>query len=55
MGSDVTQTNRYVARLREQSHPASLRAWHYVSVIEMKSFIGILILMGICRLPPLRP
>ena len=50
----VTHTNRYAARLRQQSHHASIRVWHDVSVIEMKAFIGILILMGICRLPRLR-
>ena len=50
----VTHTNRYAARLRQQRHHASIRVWHDVSVIEMKAFIGILILMGICRLPRLR-
>ena len=50
----VTHINRYAARLRQQRHPASLRAWHDVSVIEMKAFIGIFILIGICRLPHLR-
>ena len=50
----VTHTNRYAARLRQQSHHASIRVWHDVSVIEMKAFIGILIRIGICRLPRLR-
>ena len=42
----VTHTNRYAARLRQQSHHASIRVWHDVSVIEMKAFIGILIAYG---------
>ena len=38
MGADC-HTDQYAARLRQQSHHASLRALHDVSVIEMKAFI----------------
>ena len=50
----TTETNTYAAKLRDQSHHTSPRPWNDVSVKEMKTFIGILILMGICRLPRLR-
>ena len=49
-----TETNRYAARLRQQSHYTSPRAWHDVSMVEMKAYIDILILIGVCKLPRLR-
>ena len=50
----TTETNRHAARLRQQSQHISPRHWHDTTVGEIKAFIGILILMGICRLPRLR-
>ena len=47
----VTETNRYADNNRIVS-PSS-RAWSPVSVQEMKAFVGILILMGILKLPRL--
>ena len=46
----VTETNRY-AGLRPQT--SGSRPWHDTTVQELKAFIGILILMGIVRLPRL--
>ena len=50
----TTETNRYAARLRGQCLHTSPRPWNDATVTEMKAFIGILILMGICKLPRLR-
>ncbi len=50
----TVETNRYAFQQQQRSLHVSPRAWHDVSVPEMKSFIGIMILMGICRLPRLR-
>ena len=50
----TVETNRYASKQRQQYLHVSPRAWHDVSVPEMKSFIGILILMGICKMPRLR-
>ena len=47
----VTETNRYADNIRIVS-PSS-RAWSPVSVQEMKVFVGILILIGILKLPRL--
>ena len=47
----VTETNRYADNNRIVS-PSS-RAWSPVSVEEMKAFVGILILIGILKLPRL--
>ena len=49
----TTDTNRYAAGFRGQCLHTSHRPWNDVTVTEMKAFIGILILMGICRLPRL--
>ena len=45
----VTETNRY-AQVKI-SHKPNARAWNDVTVIEMKVFIGMTILLGIIRLP----
>ena len=47
----VTETNRY-AHANTSSRPHS-RAWNDVYVEEMKAFIGMLILLGIIKLPRL--
>ena len=46
----TVETIRYASKQRQQCLHVSPRAWHDVSVPEMNSFIGILILMGICRM-----
>ena len=50
----TTETNRYAARLRGQCLHTSPQPWNDVTITELKAFIGILILMGIRRLPRLR-
>ena len=45
----VDETNRYAS---QNIFPGS-RAWHDTTVVEMKAFVGILILMGIQKLPRL--
>ncbi len=50
----TVETNRYASQQQQRSLHVSPRAWHNVSVPEMKNFIGILILMGIGWLPHLR-
>ena len=47
----VTETNRYASE--NLSHTPRARAWEDVTVAEMKAFVGLLILMGILRLPRL--
>ena len=47
----VTETNRYA--LENISHTPHARPWEDVIVPEMKAFVGLLILMGIVRLPRL--
>ena len=47
----VTETNRYAAQVRQQNLHTSPRPWVDVTVEEMKAFVGVLMLMGICRLP----
>ena len=50
----VTETNRYAAaNLTDPSNKPHARKWWDVTVDEIKSFIGLLILMGILRLPRL--
>ncbi len=47
----VTETNRFaIQSLQNWPHA---RVWSEVGVEEMKAFVGILILMGICKLPRL--
>ena len=50
----VTETNKYAASCRRLSSHSSPRPWHDISIEEMKTFIGILILMGVSRLPRLK-
>ena len=50
----VSETNKYAAHCRQQSSYTSPRSWHDISKEEMKAFIGILILLGVCRLPRLK-
>ena len=49
----VTETNRYAAQHKLQNTHAHPRPWSDVTVEEMKAFIGVSMLMGICRLPEL--
>jgi len=50
----VSETNRYAeANLPSHSSKPSARTWENVTAEEMKAFIGLLILMGILRLPRL--
>ena len=44
-----TETNRYV-HAKTSSKPQS-RAWNDISIDKMKAFIGMLILLGIIKLP----
>ena len=46
----VTETNRYAAQQRQRA-PTSGRPWQDVSVEEVKAFVRMQILMGICKLP----
>ena len=46
--------NKYAASCRRLCSHSSPRPWHDVSIEEMKTFIGVLILMGVCRLPRLK-
>ena len=47
----LQETKKYAASVGEQSSHSSPRPWQDVSTEEMKALVGILILMGICRLP----
>ena len=47
----VTETNRY-AKSNRSSKPKA-RAWTDITVEEMKAFIGLLIIMGVVKLPRL--
>ena len=47
----VTETNRYAASIRSQNTHTHPRPWYDVTMEEMKAFIGVVMLMGICRLP----
>lgn len=47
----VTETNRYAAFVRSQSTSTNPRPWYDVTVEEMKAFIGVLMIMGISKLP----
>ena len=47
----LKETNRYAAT--HQSDKPHARPWHDVTVKEMRAFVGMLILMGICRFPRL--
>ena len=46
----MTETNRYANQCRAQSTSRTQRPWHDV---EMKAFVGMLMVMGICKLPRL--
>ena len=47
----VTKTNRYAQQ--NLSEKPNARVWMEVSVEEMKAFIGLLIVMGVVKLPRL--
>jgi len=47
----VAKTNKYAAT--RQSDKPHARNWFAVSVDEMRAFVGMLILMGICQMPRL--
>ena len=49
----VTETNRYANQCRAQSTSRTQRPWHDVTKEEMKAFVGMLMVMGICKLPRL--
>ena len=46
----VTETNRYAAKCR-QNVSEHARPWSDVTLEEMKAFVGMLIIMGIDKLP----
>ena len=47
----VCETNHYAARCRGAQHHQSPRPWHDVDKNELQAFVGVLMLMGICKLP----
>ena len=47
----VDETNRYAAQCRASMSARRPRPWHDVTREEMKAFVGMLMVMGICRLP----
>lgn len=51
----VTQTNLYAQKIINSSRPLRRRSrlndWYAVDIIEMKKFLGLIIAMGIIRLP----
>ena len=47
----VVETNRYAAQSRSSQTSSRPRPWHDVTKEEMKAFVGMLMAMGICRLP----
>ena len=49
----VTETNRYAAQTMQNGTHTHPRPWSDIEVVEMKAFVGILMLMGICKLPRL--
>ena len=49
----VTETNRYAAQCRAASTTSTQRPWHDITKEEMKAFVGMLMAMGICKLPRL--
>ena len=49
----LSETNKYAAHFRQSSYTPP-RSWHDIVKEEMKAFIGILILLGVCRLPRLK-
>lgn len=50
----VSETNRYADQVRQQIQAPQARPWHCVTHDEMKAFIGLLIAMGVLKLPRLR-
>lgn len=50
----VLETNRYADQVRQQILSPQARPWHCVTHDEMKAFIGLLIAMGVLKLPRLR-
>ena len=49
----VVETNHFAAMKWQNITSPSGRPWHDVTIEEMKAFIGMLMLMGICKLPRL--
>ena len=49
----VRETNRFAAQVRAELTSSSPRPWHDVDKDEMKAFVGVMMVMGICKLPRL--
>ena len=49
----VEETNRYAAQVRSAISSPSARPWHDMDRAEMKAFVGLLMAMGLCKLPRL--
>ena len=49
----VTENNRHAVQTMQNGTHVHPRPWSDIEVVEMKAFVGILMLMGICRLPRL--
>ena len=47
----VVETNRFAAQFRASQSASRPRPWHDVTEEEMKAFVGMLMVMGICKLP----
>ena len=47
----VEETNRYAAECRGSQSARRPWPWHDVTREEMKAFVGMLMVMGVCRLP----
>ena len=47
----VTETNRYAEQSRRTLTSPTPRPWHDTTKDEMRAFVGVLMAMGICRLP----
>ena len=49
----VEETNRYAAQVRSTIASPSARPWHDIDRAEMEAFVGMLMAMGLCKLPRL--
>ena len=49
----VEETNRYAAQVRSTIASPNARPWHDIDRVEMKAFVGMLMAMGLCKLPRL--
>ena len=47
----VEETNRYAAECRASQSARRPWPWHDVTREEMKAFVGMLMVIGVCRLP----